>query len=63
MPLPDKIEGLMTAVTQSELDAMAPAARRRFADLCRHMADRAEPRRGAPKSGVLARLKEGERAQ
>jgi hypothetical protein len=35
--------------------------RRRFADLCRHVARLAEPQSGSPKTGVLYDLKVGGR--
>jgi hypothetical protein len=51
-------------LTLEELDRLPPAQRRRFASLCHHWAQLAE-RRGEqqPKSGVLSKLKDGERAE
>jgi hypothetical protein len=61
MSVADKIAALFNALSREEVDAMPPAARRRFADLCRHWADFAEirPSRQEPQSGVLADLKRG----
>lgn len=61
MSVADKIAALFNVLTREEVDAMPPAARRRFADLCRHWGDFAEirPRQHEPRSGVLAELKRG----
>ena len=60
MSVAQKIAALFNALTREEVDAMPPAERRRFADLCRHWADFADIRpRPAPGSGVLADLKRG----
>jgi hypothetical protein len=63
MSVAHKIAALFNALTREEVDAMAPAERRRFADLCRHWADFAElrPRPAAPRSGVLDELRRGVR--
>jgi hypothetical protein len=60
MPIADKIAALFGAMTQEELDAMAPAERRRFADTLRHWANRAEiGRRVEPlPAGVLSALRD-----
>jgi hypothetical protein len=59
MSVADKIVALFNALSREEVDAMAPAERRRFADLCRHWAHFAEirPRPSVPRSGVLAELR------
>ena len=61
MSVAEKIAALFNALTREEVDAMPPAERRRFADLCRHWADFAEirPRGIAPQSGVLQDLRRG----
>jgi hypothetical protein len=61
MSISDKIAALFAALTREEVDALPPAARRRFADLCRHWADFADIRPRGPnsQSGVLADLGRG----
>jgi hypothetical protein len=61
MSVADKIAALFHALTREEVDAMPPAARRRFADTCRHWANFADirPSQDDPKSGVLADLRRG----
>ena len=61
MSIAHKIVALFNVLTREEVDAMPPAERRRFADLCRHWADFADirPRPAVPRSGVLADLKRG----
>jgi hypothetical protein len=61
MSVANKIAALFNALTRDEVDALSPAERRRFADLCRHWADFADirPRSAGPRSGVLADLKRG----
>jgi hypothetical protein len=63
MSVADKIAALFHALTREEVDALPPAERRRFADLCRHWADFADirPRERAARSGVLADLGRGAR--
>jgi hypothetical protein len=62
MPVADKIAALVEALRR-EPDAFAtmpPAERRRLADVCRYIADRADPpadTAGAAKSGVLHALR------
>jgi len=56
----EKTVALLTALTPADLVGMPPAARRRFADLCRRVAEIAEPRE-TPKAGVLACLRDGAR--
>lgn len=67
MSIPTKITALFENLTPSDLDRLPPAQRRRFADVCRYWAERADPPKPAvtiqtPKSnGVLASLAMGER--
>jgi hypothetical protein len=61
MSVAQKIAALFHVLTREEVDAMPPAERRRFADLCRHWANFADirPSRDEPRTGVLADLKRG----
>lgn len=61
MSVVEKIAALFNALTREEVDAMPPAERRRFADVCRHWADFAEirPRALGSQAGVLADLRRG----
>jgi hypothetical protein len=58
MSIAGKIVALFQALTREEVDAMPPAERRRFADLCRHWAHCADLR-PVPGSGILADLRRG----
>jgi hypothetical protein len=51
-----KITALFAALTREEVDAMPPAQRERFGELCQHWAEFAKLRPEAPKSGVLIDL-------
>jgi hypothetical protein len=59
-----KIDALLAGVTRAEIQAMPPAYRQRLAQVLRHIADLADPpeRRERPKTGVLADLHDGKRA-
>ena len=61
MSVAEKIVALFNALTREEVDALPPAERRRFADVCRHWADFADirPRELRSQSGVLADLRRG----
>jgi Cdc6-like AAA superfamily ATPase len=61
MCLAQKVSDLLNALTTADVDALPPVDRRRFADLCRHVAEIAE-REQKPKDGVLALLGRGDRA-
>ena len=64
MTVASKIVAMLNGVmTRAELDAMRPAERRRFAELCRYWARVAELGEPKPKAGVLANLQDGERSQ
>jgi hypothetical protein len=63
MSVAAKIIALFAAMKDQDLEPLPPATRRRFADICRHWAERAEPKDSPPRSGVLASLKSGDRAQ
>jgi hypothetical protein len=56
MPAADTITALFEQLKREDVDAMPPAKRERFAQLCRHWADFASIRPKAPKSGVLVEL-------
>jgi hypothetical protein len=58
MPVAEQIVALFAALTREEVNAMVPAKRRRFADMCRHWAGLAD---GAP--AVAFRSGAGEHAQ
>ena len=60
--LATKVSALLTAITPADVEALPPIQRRRFADLCRHVASLAERAEPEAKAGVLARLSQGERA-
>ena len=55
----DKIVALLAGLKPSDIQALPPAERRRFADWCRRAADLADPPPKAPSSGVLAQLGNG----
>jgi hypothetical protein len=57
MPVAEKIAALFETLTVADVAAMPPATRRRFAALCRHWAEQAEPRAEPPKSGGIADLR------
>jgi len=61
MPIAEKIAALFIALTREEVDAMPPAQRERFAQLCEHWANFAKlrPERTPAKSGVLIELRGG----
>jgi hypothetical protein len=64
MPVIDKIVALFDAIDVVEIEAMPPAQRQRFAQRCRHLAALAERgQKPEPKSGVLGKLKDGERSE
>jgi hypothetical protein len=58
----DKVSALLEQLKQEDVEAMAPARRERFAFLCSRWANVARVRE-TPKEGVLASLKDGDRAQ
>jgi hypothetical protein len=62
MTLVTRIKALLIAIEPRDFDAMAPAERRRTADLLRHTADMAEPPPAPARPGVLHELGRGIRA-
>lgn len=61
MPVADKIAALFVALTREEVDAMPPAQRERFAQLCEHWANFAKlrPQSSPGKAGILVELRGG----
>jgi hypothetical protein len=58
-----KISALLEGLTIQDVDATAPAMRRRFAQYCRYWAEIADPSKPPPpKSGVLGDLGNGNRS-
>jgi hypothetical protein len=55
MSVVEKTIALLGGLNPADVQRLPPARRRRFADMCRHWADLAEPRpyETTPKSGVL----------
>ena len=62
MSLAEKAFALIEVLRPEDVQALPMAKRQRFADLCRHLADLAEPKAPPARSGVLSRLSLGERA-
>lgn len=60
--LTDKIVALFAALSDDDIDALPPVRRRRLAEQCRRVANRAEADRKQPRAGVLADLKRGVRS-
>jgi hypothetical protein len=55
-----KIIGMFAALEPRDLNCLAPDTRRRFAQICKHWAEIAEPQRTSlPKSGILAEINNG----
>jgi hypothetical protein len=63
MSVAEKAAALLEAITREEVDAMPPAARRRFAALARRAAEMADPPPETPKAGILSDLRRGIRAE
>jgi hypothetical protein len=60
----DKIEAMIAGVTRDEIQALSPNRRQRLTQALRYLADLADPSKPAdPRSGPLARLRDGERAE
>ena len=62
--LTDKIVALFAALSDEDIAALPPVQRRRLAEQCRHVAERASRDRigKQPAAGVLADLRRGARA-
>jgi hypothetical protein len=64
MSVIEKTVALLDALTPTDVQALPPAQRRRFADICKHWAQLAEPRaEPSPKAGILSDLKRGMRCE
>jgi hypothetical protein len=63
MNLAGHIEALMGHLTPRDFEPLAPAERRRFADLARRVAELAEPRAELPKGGFFAEMRDGRGSQ
>jgi hypothetical protein len=59
MSVIEKTVALLDALTLNDVQALPPAQRRRFADICKHWARLAESRVESPKVGILSDLKRG----
>jgi hypothetical protein len=59
----DKLAALLESLRGVDFDTIPPAKRRQIADVCRWLADKAEPQKpDGPSAGVLADLRDGGRA-
>lgn len=62
MSIAEKALALLTVIRPEDVQALPPAKRQQFTQACRHLADIAEPKPPPPKAGVLADLRNGNRA-
>ena len=62
MSVISKLDALLEALTQEEIDALPPARRQRLGALLAYWGNRCDPPKDEAKAGVLAVLKDGERA-
>lgn len=63
MSVIEKTVALLDVLTLSDVQALPPAKRRQFADICKHWADLAERRFEPPKAGILSDLRQGYRCE
>jgi hypothetical protein len=61
--LTDKIVALFSALSNDDIDALPPVQRRRLAEQCRRVADRAEVDAKRSRAGVLGDLTRGMRSE
>ena len=61
MTIATKVAALLGTIRKEDVEALPPVERRRFADLCRHVARLAEPQSVRQSAGVLYELKAGNR--
>jgi hypothetical protein len=58
MSIASKVTALLEALRGETFGGMSPVERRHIADLCRYIADKAEPK-PEPKAGVIGDLRDG----
>jgi hypothetical protein len=63
MSVIEKTVALLGVLTPHDVQALPPAKRRHFADVCKYLADIAEPRPAPPKTGILSDLRQGYRCE
>jgi hypothetical protein len=61
MSVIEKTVALLGVLTPNDVQALPPAKRRHFADMCKYLANLAEPRPAPPKTGILSDLRQGYR--
>jgi hypothetical protein len=60
----DTLEALLEGITREQIASWSPVRRMRLTQALRYLADLADPSKPAePRSGPLARLRAGERAE
>ena len=63
MSVIEKTVALLGVLTPNDVQALPPATRRHFADMCKNLADLAEPRPVPPTAGILSDLRQGYRCE
>jgi hypothetical protein len=60
----DKVEALIAIISRAEIQQLSPIRRQRLTQALRYLADMADTAKKAdPRSGALAQLRDGERAE
>jgi hypothetical protein len=59
MSVIEKTVALLGVLTPHDVQALPPAKRRHFADMCKYLAELAEQRPVTPKTGILSDLRRG----
>jgi hypothetical protein len=57
------LTALLEGLTQTDIDALPPAHRRRLGALLTYWGNRCDPPKDEPKAGVLCDLRRGERGE
>jgi hypothetical protein len=57
MTIATKVAALLGSIRRQDVEGLPPVERRRFADLCRHVANLAELEDTSPKAGILYELR------